>query len=148
MKNFIPLLALLISTIGYSQTDYNLEKGFVANGFDVVSYFSNAPKKGSSKFTTTYDGATFRFATEANLKKFKEAPTKYVPQYGGWCAYAVGVNSAKVSIDPETFEVRNGKLYLFYNSFFNNTHTSWIKEGADELIRKGDKNWVVLKSKK
>jgi YHS domain-containing protein len=148
MKNLLLLFLYLVSTNGYGQTEYNQEDGFVANGFDVVSYFNNAPKKGNSKFIATYESATFRFVNEVNLKKFREDPERYAPQYGGWCAYAVGANNSKVTIDPETYEVRNGKLYLFYNAFFNNTHSTWIKEGADELIRKGDKNWVMLKSKK
>lgn len=150
MKN-IAFVVLFIS-IGIGQvvgqtTVYNQEDGYVANGYDVVAYFQKGPKKGSSKFTHTYEGARFRFSSEANLNLFRENPQKYIPQYGGWCAYAVGANNTKVTIDPETYEIRNGKLYLFYNAFFNNTHTSWIKEGADELIQKGDKNWVKLKSK-
>ena len=150
MEKLLTALALLLLPFcGCAQKiDFNQENGFVANGYDVVSYFSGTPKKGDDKFTYTFEGGKFRFSSESNVKKFRDHPEKYVPQYGGWCAYALGANNSKVSIDPETYEIRNGKLYLFYNRFFNNTHTSWIKEGADQLIKQGDKNWVNLKYKK
>ena len=147
MKNIISIFLILVASTGYAQV-YNQEDGYVANGYDVVSYFQKGPKKGSSKFTFTYDGARFRFSSDANLNLFKANPEKYIPEYGGWCAYAIGAKNSKVPIDPETYEIRNGKLYLFYNAFFNNTHTSWLEEGADELIKKGDKNWVKLKTQK
>lgn len=148
MKKLVVTILLLVPTLVWAQSGtYNQEDGYVANGYDVVSYFDGTPKKGNSKFSYTHDGAKFRFANETNMKKFKDDPMHYIPQYGGWCAYAVGANNSKVTIDPETYAVRNGKLYLFYNAFFNNTHTTWLKEGADDLIRAGDKNWVKLKSK-
>jgi len=150
MKISILIILLIgISKVGLSQRiDYNEENGFIANGYDVVSYFSNTPKKGNNTFKTTYDDANFRFSNQTNLDLFEANPLKYIPQYGGWCAYAVGSLNKKVSINPNTYEIRNGKLYLFYNSFFNNTLDSWTKENPDELILNGDKNWIQLKANK
>jgi len=55
-------------------------------------------------------------------------PAGYEPQYGGWCAYAMGANGEKVEIDPGTFKIVDGKLNLYYNAFFNNTLKSWNKD--------------------
>ncbi len=72
---------------------------------------------------------------------FKSAPKNYLPQYGGWCAYALGKTNEKVDINPRTYSIKNGKLYVFYNAYFTNTLKSWKKEGAERLITAGDRNW-------
>ncbi|WP_347173193.1 YHS domain-containing (seleno)protein [Polaribacter uvawellassae] len=145
MKQFITLLFITISTTFFAQQDYNTKKDFIAEGYDVVEYFNNNAEKGNKKFQTTFDGVKFMFSTKENLETFKKAPQKYTPQYGGYCAYAIGKNGEKVSINPKTFEIRDGKLYLFYNSWGTNTLKLWTKEGAEELKTSADKNWEKLK---
>lgn len=129
----------------WAQTiDYNIQKGFVAEGYDVVSYFDNKAEKGLKEFATTYDGAKFKFSSEKNLNTFLSHPEKYVPQYGGYCAYAIALKNKKVKIDPETFEIRDGKLYLFYNAWGTNTLELWLKNNVKGLQEKGDKNWEAM----
>ncbi len=144
MKNILTLLLLITSTTFFAQ-DYNLKRGYVAEGYDVVAYFSNKAIEGNKDFTTTFDGVKFKFSTEKNLETFKKSPKKYVPEYGGYCAYAIGAKAKKVSIDPATFEIRDDKLYLFYNSWGINTLELWQKEGADKLKKKADINWNKLR---
>ncbi|WP_299218864.1 YHS domain-containing (seleno)protein [uncultured Aquimarina sp.] len=149
MKKFIVLLFLGLTTIiTAQQIDYNVKKGFVAEGYDVTEYFNNKAIKGASKFITTHDNVKYKFVSQENLEKFKSNPEKFIPQYGGYCAYAIGVNADKVDIDPETYEIRDGKLYLFYNSWGVNTLTKWNKEGAEDLKNKADINWQKIKTKK
>ncbi|WP_298548636.1 YHS domain-containing (seleno)protein [uncultured Aquimarina sp.] len=149
MKKFIVILFLgLITNVTAQQIDYNVKKGFVAEGYDVTEYFNNKAIKGDSKFITIHDNAKYKFASQENLEKFKNNPEKFVPQYGGYCAYAIGANAEKVDIDPETYEIRDGKLYLFYNSWGINTLTKWNKEGAEDLKNKADINWQKIKTKK
>lgn len=138
---------LFFSTALFSQQDYNTKKGFAAEGYDVVAYFKNKAIKGEKKNIATFDGVKYRFTSKENLITFKKNPSQYIPQYGGYCAYAIGKNAAKVSINPKTFEIRDGKLYLFYNSWGTNTLTLWNKEGADSLKKRADKNWQLLKKK-
>jgi YHS domain-containing protein len=133
-----------VSSFISAQNNYNLKKGAVANGYDVVAYFNNKSLKGSKKITTKYDNVTFRFSSEKNLEAFKKEPQKYIPQYGGYCAYAIAKNGEKVSIDPKTFEIKNGKLYLFYNSWGTNTLKLWLKEKPEELQKKADRNWQKI----
>ncbi|WP_452222328.1 YHS domain-containing (seleno)protein [Lacinutrix salivirga] len=130
-----------------AQTDYNTKKGFVAEGYDVVAYFNNEAIEGDKKFTASHDGVNYKFATEAHLKTFKANPKQYVPQYGGYCAYAIADKGKKVSIDPETFEIRNNKLYLFYNSWGINTLKKWNAEKPELLREKADKNWLQVSKK-
>ena len=55
----------------------------------------------------------YYFSSEKNKAEFSQNPSKYKPQYGGWCAYAMGSNGEKVEVNPETFKLIDGKLYLF-----------------------------------
>ena len=143
MKNAITLLLFLISSTFFAQ-NYNTKKGFIADGYDVVSYFNQKAEKGNKEFTAEFDGVKFKFSSRQNLALFKENSKKYTPQYGGYCAYAMGAKGGKVDIDPKTFEIRDGKLYLFYNAWGTNTFELWKKEGANKLRKQADKNWEKL----
>jgi len=144
---FIILFALSTYVMQAQDVDYYTKGGFVVEGFDVVSYFNNAPKEGSEKYVATYKGGSFKFINQKNLEVFNKNPERYIPEYGGYCAYAVAVKSKKVSIDPETYEIRDGKLYLFYNSWGTNTLESWVEESPDNLRKQADNNWETLNKK-
>lgn len=147
MKSFILLLTITLCTnLSFAQKiDYNLDNGYIADGYDVVAYFSNQALEGKVTYSARYNGAKYKFANSVNFEKFKSNPSKYAPQYGGWCAYAMGAKNKKVSIDAETFEIRAGKLYLFYNSWGNNTLESWLEENPTSLKKKADINWQKTK---
>lgn len=148
MKNFILVFFMAVSFLGFSQeSDYYEKKGFVAEGYDVVAYFHGTPLKGGKKFVAEYDGAKFSFSSKENLEKFNAKPEKFVPQYGGYCAYAVAVKGKKVNINPETFEIRDGKLYLFYNAWGTNTLALWEEEGTAKLQTAAHKRWEKIKGK-
>ncbi len=125
----------------------NLKEGIALQGYDPVAYFVlHKAIEGKDEFTFTYHGSTYRFSSSNNRDLFVKNPTGYEPQYGGWCAYAMGATGEKVEIDPSTFKITDGKLYLFYNSFFNNTLPKWNKE-ENTLKIKADKNWKTLLNK-
>lgn len=113
------------------------------DGYDVVSYFKNSPTKGKSQFKVSHQGVTYLFANETNKNAFNDNPGKYLPQYGGWCAYAMGKTGEKVEVNPKTYKLIDGKLYLYYNKFFNNTLDSW-NEDEKILKQKADKNWLSI----
>lgn len=114
------------------------------DGYDPVAYFEDKkPIEGKSSITTIYEGVTYRFASQRHKDLFLALPVRYQPQYGGWCAYAMGAKGEKVEVDPETYKILDGKLYLFYNKFFNNTLETWNKNEA-VLKTKADKNWSKL----
>lgn len=147
MRKTITLLLLIFTTSLFAQKNYYTKKGAVAKGYDVVAYFDNDAKQGSKEFSTEHDGVNFYFSSQENLDTFKKNPKKYIPQYGGFCAYAMGAKGSKVSVNPETFEIRDGKLYLFYNRGSTNTLSLWIEQGAEQLKAKADQNWKKITSK-
>ena len=136
-----------ISLISFAQDPsprkkhFNLDDGVALAGYDAVSYLNKSKAvKGNKNFALPHDGVTYYFSSAANKEEFKKNPLKYEPAYGGWCAYAMGSNGEKVSVDPKTFKIVNGKLNLFYNKFFNNTLEDWNKNETN-LKKKADINW-------
>ncbi len=146
MKNLAVLFLFLFTQVAFAQTDdarkknFNIKKNAAIDGYDPVSYFDGKPAEGDSKFSNTHKGVTYLFSSLVNLNKFKANPEKYEPAYGGWCAYAMGENGEKVKIDPETYKIIEGKLFLFYNFWGNNTLSDWNKN-EKSLKSKADLNW-------
>ncbi len=137
------VVTMLVFTAKASALD-PVYTGFFSNeaikGYDTVAYFTEGkPVKGKADFSTEYEGAKWLFSSEENLMLFKEDPTKYAPQYGGYCAYAVSQGKT-ASIKPELFTVHEGKLYLNYNKSIND---KWIKDKAS-YIEDADKSWPAL----
>ena len=123
---------------------FNLENGLAIKGYDPVAYFvQNKGVKGKKELAISHQGILYYFSSETNKEAFKAAPFKFEPEYGGWCAYAMGQNGEKVTIDPETFKILNGRLYLFYNRYFTNTLKDWNKNEAT-LKKNADINWPKL----
>jgi YHS domain-containing protein len=122
--------------------EFNLNKNVAIQGYDPVAYFTQSKAvKGNSDINATADGVVYYFASEGDKKLFLQDWKKYEPQYGGWCAYAMGASGEKVEIDPETFKISNGRLFLFYHSWTNNTLNKWNKDEVN-LQAKADTNWA------
>lgn len=142
-------ILLFTSALVSAQTDrdrtkqFNIRKGIALEGYDPVSYFDDGPVEGNESFRTVYGGIVYQFSSQKNLNRFKAAPEKYEPAYGGWCAYAMGDTGEKVKIDPETYTILDGKLFLFYNFWGNNTLTDW-KKNEKKLKESADRNWRNL----
>lgn len=146
---FVILSLSMQSQANDVEVDYlNLgENNLIAEGYDLVSYYtSNKPTNGGKHFAVHFKGAVYYFSSEKNKRVFLKNPLDYLPEYGGWCAYAIGKYGEKVSIDPLLYIVKNGDLYLFYNSYFNNTKDKWIKKQT-KLHHKADENWFSITNK-
>ena len=145
MKYYILVLTILISGLSVSQNHYlNIQKKHIVEGYDVVAYFENKAIKGSKDFEVVHNDASFLFSSKANAEKFKSNPEAYIPQYGGYCAYAIAKKGKKVKVNPETFEIRNNELYLFYNKGKTNTLKFWLNENTLDLIKKANTNWLKI----
>lgn len=155
MKTFRNLFLfgiLLFAAIGVqaqiSPVDNN---GLAIGGYDVVSYFSGAAKQGSKSYAVKHNGATYYFTNKANQNAFKKSPNSYLPEFDGYCAWGVGAKEAKFPINPETYTVIDGKLYLFFNGPFNgepfNTYEDWGQR-TTELKKAAHANWPTVKNSK
>lgn len=150
MRNISILMLCLFSLIVLGQNNskrikqFNVETTLALQGYDPVAYFKvGKALKGKNEIIGNYEGISYYFISKENKEEFLKNPQKYEPQYGGWCAYAMGTSGDKVEINPETFKIIDGKLYLFYNAFFNNTLKTWNKDEKN-FKSKADINWKKI----
>lgn len=112
-------------------------------GYDVVSYQNGgAPERGNGNFTAEHDGITYLFGNEANLKAFNADPNRYVPAYGGYCAYGVSVGKKFVG-DPEVWRIVDGTLYLNLDS---KIQSLWLEDVSGNIAR-AEKQWPKIAAK-
>lgn len=133
----IALCGLLVGCISLGSNPVFNDNKIALEGYDPVAYFTlDAAVKGDPEHRYEYNGLTFYFASDSHKQQFVQNPETYIPQYGGYCAYAMSWNLV-VSSDPRAFTVRDDKLYLNY-SF--NVRERWAKN-IDDHITDADINW-------
>ena len=146
-KLFITLTLALLALPVFAQTKslLNLDKtGVAIQGYDPVAFFTDhKPVKGDPKYLVKHDGAIYLFATKQHRDLFKENPSKYEPEFGGYCAYGVSRNKL-VEIDVDAFQIVDGKLLLQYSK---GVRDDFNKDQAGNLV-KANANWGGLVEKK
>lgn len=147
----VAIIATACMSIVDAQNVFANQDGIANNGYDVVNYFTtNTGARGSKDFSTVHSGATYYFVNAENLNAFKAAPGKFLPQFDGYCSFAVAKMNQKVAVDPETFRIDDGKLYLFYNDYWEgkpfNTIIPWLNNET-EMEKMAAVNWKTLKNK-
>lgn len=135
---------IIIGLIAQNVFAKNVDKAAVAvSGYDVVSYhMKSGPTPGSGWHVSEYDGVTFLFANKKNKRTFDRDPDKYLPAYGGFCAYGVAVGK-KFYSDPLAWHIKNDRLYL---NLDDKIQSKWLKD-VPGFIEKADKNWKEIADK-
>ncbi len=111
------------------------------SGYDAVAYFTQGKAiKGNAKFVFKFKEVEWYFSSQEHLDLFKKSPEKYMPQYGGYCAWAVGEKKKRAPGDPNYWKIVNGKLYLNYDA---SIQKKWL-EDIPGFIKKADKNWPEM----
>ena len=149
IKAIISPALILFATNGLSAQDvYKNENNVANNGYDLVSYFTvHMAERGSADFSVDHGGTTYYFVNAEHQKAFRSNPAAYLPQFDGYCAFAVAKMKKKVPSDPKTFRIDDGKLYLFYNDYWEgkpfNTIIPWLNNEA-ELEKLAATNWESI----
>ena len=145
LLHFLFLIALLFTFFSgnvFAGKEVNIDKdtGLAIYGYDPVAYFTQSkPVKGKAEFVTEYQGNKWAFSSAEHKELFTANPDKYLPEYGGYCAYAASIDRV-VDIDPDAWTIHNDKLYLNFN---DNVRSRWLKDVDDRIVT-GDKNWPAL----
>ena len=112
-------------------------------GYDPVAYFTEGQSvKGNGYHVADFEGVTYAFTSEEHQELFEANPEKYIPAYGGYCAYGVAVGKKFVA-DPEVWKIVNGTLYL---NLDRNIQNKWKKD-IPGYIKTGDRNWAEILEK-
>lgn len=142
MKKLISSLlisVLLIAPVAYSADENALP---ALSGYDAVSYFSQKePIRGSGMHAFRHKGQDYLFSSTENLAEFKKNPEKYLPQFGGYCAFGAAMGK-KFHADPTVYSVVGGKLYLNLNK---DIQMKWNEKQA-QMIKDADKNWKDIRT--
>jgi YHS domain-containing protein len=118
----------------------NATNGIALKGYDPVAYFTvGQAMPGRDAYMFPWKGRVYRFASAENRNRFAAEPDKYVPRYGGYCAYAMAIDRI-ADIDPERWAIVDGKLYLNNNRF---AHVLW-SVNKDANIAAADGNWAAF----
>lgn len=145
MKKVITFSILLFNAIVlFSQKPvvFSTEKGAI-RGYDPVAYFKEGkPVIGAAEFAYSYRETTWYFSSLQNLELFKKSPEKYVPQFGGYCAFGMS-RGYKAETQPDAWTIVDDKLYLNYNV---GVRTDWSKKQAEYIV-KANTNWPTVKEK-
>jgi YHS domain-containing protein len=142
LVSIIVLVASMASASAFAQDFSHSTPGI--SGYDPVAYFTDGkPIRGSGFHVTVVDGVTYAFTNAEHQKMFEANPQKYLPAYGGYCAYGVGVGKKFVA-DPEVWRIVEGKLYL---NLDKSIQQKWEKD-IPGYIKKGNANWATIKDKK
>jgi len=146
MKKFQSTIAslfgafIMLFTLNAS-ADFNTNSTVGAGGYDLVSYQTGKkPLPGNGNFVSTVDKVNYIFANKDNMITFNKNKSKYLPQYGGYCAFGASVG-AKFIGDPNVWEVVEGKLYF---NLDNGIKKMWVKDIPGN-IKKANKNWKEIK---
>ncbi|MCP5151684.1 MAG: YHS domain-containing protein [Ectothiorhodospiraceae bacterium] len=124
-----------------ASSEVNVTDGAAVHGYDVVAYFTEGrPVEGDAALGAQHEGVTYHFASAANRDAFRTDPTRYVPQYGGYCAFGTAMGR-KFDGDPNAWSIVDGKLYLNLNA---KVQARW-KENIPGFIRGADNNWPIIR---
>ena len=130
-------MTLVLSAIPSAAREPALE------GYDPVAYFVlGKPVRGLASLETVHAGELYRFSSEENRNLFRQDPAKYIPQYGGFCAWAAA-HGYLYPASPLAFTVHHGRLFV--NANFDVARK--FNQDKDRLIERADRNWPGLEQK-
>ena len=142
-------VAMLFGTVSpaLAVDEQNLSAGLTGenaplamHGYDPVAYFTRgAPTLGSAEHAVVHAGATYYFASEAHAEQFAKNPAKYVPGFGGYCAFGVSVGK-KFDADPRYWAISDGRLYLNLNAEI----AKMFQANVPGAVAKAEKQWQKI----
>lgn len=141
------LAAMMIAAPAFAADEYNVSSGVTTegaplglHGVDAVALVKDKwPTAGAASFTATHDNVAYYFASAESMAAFQANPEAYLPQFGGFCAFAVSLGK-KFDGDPRYADIRDGKLYLFVNADVFAAY----KKDPEGILAKASATWPSI----
>jgi YHS domain-containing protein len=146
----VTIVAVLVHNPALAADEYNVSKGLTLvgvplglHGMDTVALTSlHAVAEGDAAFTVVHDGVAYYFASQESADMFSADPVGFLPQYGGFCAYAVALGK-KLDGDPMFADIVDGKLYLFVNAEI----FAKYKKDSERILAEAERMWPKIQHK-
>jgi YHS domain-containing protein len=124
---------------------YNLPSSGVAlDGYCPVAYFAvNKPVRGKPEHASTHNDVTYHFVSADAKRAFDRSPEKYIPAYGGWCAFGMSKQD-KFPVDPTNFKIVHGRLMLFLRNKNVDALKRWKQDTESELVARAEMHWTKV----
>jgi len=114
--------------------------GVAIEGFSPVSYFEGRAERGSSLFAVEHGGVTYHLTSARQVEKFTTNPGRYVPAFGGWCAFGMAIED-KFPVDPHSYKIVGDKLLLFLANDGIDARALWNDGDEDSLLESASAHW-------
>ncbi len=122
-----------------AQDGHTLRLGL--SGYSPVSYIEhNRAEPGSPKHAAEHEGVTYFFTSTHQRDMFTKNPTRYLPAFGGYCAFGCSVES-KFIPDPTSFKIIDGRTHLFLKNSEVDARKLWNDADRREVQRKAQQYW-------
>ena len=142
------VFAVLTTTSAFAQDKManNIDNSNIAlQGYSPVSYLDmGLAQKGLKAHVSEHNKIKYFFTSAQQKAAFDANPSRYLPQYGGYCAFGCYAE-AEFRVDPTKFIVQDGKYFLYLNNIELDAKQLWLTERNHEKLRStADKNWLNL----
>lgn len=125
------------------------ETHLAIDGYDPVAYHTlGAALPGRDDLAFEHEGLTYFFSDEDTLCRFRKAPERYLPAFGGWCALGLGLDpealgkpQARRAPDPTSFKLVDGRLLLFAKGPCWDARSVWDCLDEQELLERAESFW-------
>ncbi len=144
MKILIIAIVLVVISAGIlvAQSVLADKRRLAVKGYDVVAYWTQGkPVAGDSSISTEYGGKTYYFASEEHRELFLSDPGHYIPQYGGYCGFAMSFGDL-APIKPQLWVIQDDRLFL---NFSPGTHRQFLAD-MEGMIERADGHWPEVKA--
>ncbi len=145
----ISLLTVLAAISGcgtpYATVPDSTGRPVMLLGHDPVAYATEGkPVRGSAQHVVDLPHRSYYFASAEHKAMFEAAPSRYEPQYGGFCASGAAF-AVKLGSDPTAWLIRDGRLFIFGDVIGQtawNIDPAWNIDHADRLWPSiADRGW-------